>query len=146
MTDVWNAIDLSPSASITLSPRSCTKLDVVGLLFHKMKSKRARSIHGTLSVCGCVINLMPLEPVPVWTPLDCCLILIQKQNQISRKNKRPRPGNFVFYITTQHTHVPPSQTERQDQTRKGSGGEATAAAARASSACRRNPGVMVLPL
>ena len=55
------------------------RLDVVGLLFHKLKSKRARSIYGILSVCGFVINLMPLEPVPVWTPFDCCLILIQKE-------------------------------------------------------------------
>ena len=54
MNDEWNAIDLSPSASITLSPRSCTRLDVVRLLFYKMKSKRARSIYGTLSVCGFV--------------------------------------------------------------------------------------------
>ena len=56
VNDEWNAIDLSPSASITLSSRSCTRLDVVGLLFHKMKSKRARSIYGTLSVCGFVVN------------------------------------------------------------------------------------------
>jgi len=33
VNDVWNAIDLSPSASMTLSPRSCARLYVVGLLF-----------------------------------------------------------------------------------------------------------------
>ena len=42
-------------------------------------------IYGTLSVCGFVINLLPLEPVPVWTPFDCCLILIQKKE---KKNKQ----------------------------------------------------------
>ena len=84
VNDVWNAIDLSPSASITLSPSSCTRLDVVGLFVLQMKSKRARSIYGTLSVCGFVTNIMPLEPVPVWTPFDCCLILIQKIGEASR--------------------------------------------------------------
>ena len=36
-----------------------------------------------------VINLMPLEPVPVWTPFDCCLILIQR-NKIRKKGTKPR--------------------------------------------------------
>ena len=30
-----------------------------------------------------VINLMPLEPVPVWTPFDCCLIQLKKSNVIT---------------------------------------------------------------
>ena len=61
---------------------------------------------------------MPLEePVPVWTPFDCCLILIQKQKkqQTTKKKKTHKE------IIKQHTPVPPSHTERQDQTRKGSG-------------------------
>ena len=70
----------------------------------------------------------------------------KRKTQISRKNKRSGPGRKVTELHT--THVPPSQTKRQNQTRKGSGGEATAAvaAARASSACRRTPGAMALPL
>ena len=30
-------------------------------------------------MCGFAINLMPLEPVPVWTPFDYCLILIKNK-------------------------------------------------------------------
>lgn len=33
--------------------------------------KKTRSMYGTLSVCGFVINVTPLEPVTVWAPLDC---------------------------------------------------------------------------
>ena len=84
MNDIWNAIDLSPSASMTLSPRSCTRLYVVGLLFQtEIKKSTIDMLYGTLSVCGFVIHLPPLEPVPVWTPLDCCLIDIKKKNGIS---------------------------------------------------------------
>ena len=59
----------------------------------------------------------------------------QRQKTKTRENQ--------FKEITQHTHVlPQCQTERQDQTRKGSDGEATAAvaAAKTSSACRRTPG------
>ena len=43
-----------------------------------------------LSVCGFVINLLPLEPVPVWTPFDCCLIL-----SIPKKGKKMCVNVFI---------------------------------------------------
>ena len=61
----------------------------------QMKSKRARSIYGTLSVCGFVTNFMPLEPVPVWTPFDCCLL---KKKKVCCPTRVVRTWNVIHNL------------------------------------------------
>lgn len=61
MSAVWKAIDWTPSASITMPPRSCTitRSGVIKLLFNTTKNKKKHDRYQEPSVIAAV-NLMPL--------------------------------------------------------------------------------------
>ena len=87
-----------------------------------LNSKRARSMYATLSVCGFVLNLTPLEPVPVWTPLGCCSIDIQKTKMEPEQRSCPAPSDIaVTYRTTTTSTWTPTWT-RTPTTSTGTGG------------------------